>query len=298
MLDVVVYAYSQIGHECLKTLITLGAKIVGVFTHEDNPHETIWFPSVATLGRQHGLRVYSPVDPNTTTEIQHLHSLAPEIIFSFYYRSLLTNPIIQYPRLGAFNLHGSLLPRYRGRSPVHWAIIKGETQTGATLHHMTAKPDAGDIVDQLPVSIDVADTALDVTHKVAGAACHIVTRQWGALMSGTAPRIAQDNTKASYFGGRGPQDGLIHWPSSSKTIYNLIRAVTRPFPGAFTPYAGKQMIIWRAKPYPDTLTTAPGTVLSQEPFRIACGEGFLEILDHEITTQRSFIQAGITGITS
>jgi methionyl-tRNA formyltransferase len=201
----------------------------------------------------------------------------PDLLFSFYYRNMIKEDILKVPRLGAFNMHGSLLPRYRGRAPVNWAVLNGERETGATLHVMVKRPDAGDIVDQEAVPIRQDDTALSVFGKVTAAARRILDRRINALLAGTAPRRPQDESGASYFGGRRPEDGRIRWSRTAASIYDLIRAVTHPYPGAFTAVDGKQLLIWWARPLAGG-GSIPGQVISTNPLRVATGSGTLEIV--------------------
>ncbi|OGI38361.1 MAG: hypothetical protein A2V91_06615, partial [Candidatus Muproteobacteria bacterium RBG_16_64_10] len=225
---VLVFAYHDVGYVCLEELIRRGARIVALVTHEDDPQEQRWFRSVAELAARHNIPVYKPASVNNEEWLLHARALRPDIIFSFYYRHLIPEAILRLPRLGAFNMHGSLLPKFRGRVPINWAIIKGETQTGVTLHHMVARPDAGDIVDQEAVPIGPTETARELFDKVVAAARQVLARQWENLKLGRAPRIPQDNTQASYFGGRKPEDGRIDWTRSARDIFNLVRAVTHP----------------------------------------------------------------------
>lgn len=278
---IIVFAYHDVGYECLEVLLQQKqANVVALFTHQDNPKEHIWFKSVAELAKKHNIPVFTPENPNLPEIIQQITALKPDVIFSFYYRHMICEQILQLPKLGAFNMHGSLLPSYRGRVPINWAIIHGETQSGATLHYMVKRADAGDIVDQEAVTIEPLDTAQIVFHKVTHAAHEVLERQLNNILNGTAPRIPQDETKASYFSGRKPEDGRIEWNNSSQSIFNLIRAVTNPYPGAFTEINGKKLIVWWAKPRTD-LKGIPGTVIHLNPLTIATQDGSLEILDWE-----------------
>lgn len=277
---IIVFAYHDVGYECLNVLLQNQANIVALFTHQDNPKEHIWFKSVAALAKEHAIPVYTPEDPNTPEVIQQITELQPDIIFSFYYRHMICEQILQMPKLGAFNMHGSFLPKYRGRVPINWAIIHGEIQSGATLHHMVKRADAGDIVDQEAVTIESLETAQMVFQKVTVAARHVLQRQVNNIMNGTAPRHVQDESQASYFSGRKPEDGRIAWNCSSQSIFNLIRAVTNPYPGAFTEINGKKLIVWWAKPNME-LKGIPGTVINVNPLTIATQDGSLEILDWE-----------------
>ncbi len=247
MIRAVVFAYHNVGVRCLKVLLAHGIKIPLVVTHADQPNERIWFDSVAATAADYGIPVIMPNNPNTPAELQRIRDLAPDFLFSFYYRALLTPELLAVAARGAFNMHGSLLPKYRGRVPVNWAIIHGETETGATLHYMVEKPDAGDVVAQTTVPILPDDTAQEVFDKVTLAAELTLHRVLPALIAGTAPRIGQDLAKGSYFSGRKPEDGRIDWNGSAVRIHNLVRAVAPPYPGALTTVAGQPARILRTR---------------------------------------------------
>jgi methionyl-tRNA formyltransferase/glycosyltransferase involved in cell wall biosynthesis len=273
---ILVFAYHDVGYECLLELVAQNRNVLAVITHEDDLQEPAWFHSVAEVARGHRIPVHTPKSVNTAEWIERIRELAPDIIFSFYYRKVLSSDILAIPRLGAFNIHGSLLPKYRGRSPINWAILRGEKETGATLHYMIKQLDAGDIVDQVSVSIGPLDSARDVLVKVTAAARSVLARQLNKLLQGSAPRRVQDEAQASYFGGRTPADGRIDWNSSAQDIFNLIRAVTRPYPGAFTEVDDKLLYIWWALPHEDA-RGVPGEVLSTSPLRVMTGRGSLEL---------------------
>jgi methionyl-tRNA formyltransferase len=278
--SILVFAYHNVGYECLDVLVRRGENIVGVFTHEDNPKEEIWFKSVAVLARAHSIPVHMPESVNTPEWTEKIRGMRPDIILSFYYRNMISEKVLSIPSLGAYNMHGSLLPRYRGRVPINWAVLHGERETGATLHHMVKRADAGDIVDQEEVPIGPDDTAFDVFNKVTIAARKVLERQIDAIKAGTAPRIRQDESQATYFSGRRPEDGRIDWTQSAERIYNLIRAVTHPYPGAFTEFNGQRFFIWQAKPL-GRGEGKPGTVLSTDPLRVATGSGSIEITRYQ-----------------
>jgi methionyl-tRNA formyltransferase len=153
-------------------------------------------------------------------------------------------------------MHGSLLPKYRGRAPVNWAILHGETETGATLHVMEAKPDAGDIVGQSVISIGPNETAVEVFGKVSQAAVNVINQALPALVQGHIPRKPNLLDQGSYFGGRKPADGQILWHQTAKQVHDLVRAVAPPYPGAFTDWQGQRMIVARTSlegPFPAQL---------------------------------------------
>lgn len=235
----VVFAYHDVGARCLRVLRAHGVDVRLVVTHDDDPQETLWFERVADVARTYELPTVAPADPNAADIVARVAACAPDFLFSFYYRRMLGAPLLALPRRGALNMHGSLLPRYRGRAPVNWAVLHGETHTGATLHYMEAKPDAGDIVGQQAVPILPDDTARDVFDKVTVAAEIVLDAALPGLVAGTAPRLAQDLAAGSYFGGRRPEDGRIDWTMSAGRIHDLVRAVAPPYPGAFTTLQGR-----------------------------------------------------------
>jgi methionyl-tRNA formyltransferase len=247
MARAIVFAYHNVGVRCLSVLLAHGIDIALVVTHHDNPHENIWFDSVKQLAAINRIPTVTPDDPNTSEFVAQLRALKPDYIFSFYYRNMLTTELLDTARLGAFNMHGSLLPKYRGRVPVNWAVIKGERETGSTLHRMVAKPDAGAILAQQAVPILPDDTAFDVFQKVTVAAEMALDRVLPDLLKGIAKETPMDLSKGHYFGGRKPEDGRIDWRLSARDIHNLIRAVAPPYPGTFTEVAGKTLRILRSR---------------------------------------------------
>ena len=273
-MKLVVCAYHTVGYRCIEELLRQGADICLIFTHEDSPTEQIWFESVRDLADRHGIP-WRTSDINEPENVALLRETAPDFIFSFYYRNMIKPEVLAIPRQGALNLHGSYLPRYRGRVPVNWAVINGETETGATLHYMVEKPDAGDIVDQEKVEIAFTDTAHDVFHKVTAAAVTVLSRAWPLLVAGTAVSIPMDLKAGNYCGGRKPADGLIDWAKPAVQIYNLIRGVTHPYPGAFAYLNGKKVVIWSA--WPVAGKGEPGWVVSVNPLLVGTGDGLLEI---------------------
>ena len=243
----VVFAYHDVGVRCLQVLIDQGVEVVLVVTHRDDPDEQIWFSSVAELAVRHGIETVFPESPAEPALLEQVRRARPDFLFSFYYRRMLPAGLLEVPSRGAFNMHGSLLPRYRGRSPVNWAVLHGERETGATLHEMVAKPDAGRIVDQESVPIGPDATAAEVFGSVTGAAETVLRRALPRLIAGTARLTPQDLSRGSYFGGRKPEDGRIDWRAKAADIHNLVRAVAPPFPGAFTDLGGERLFVHRTR---------------------------------------------------
>ncbi len=288
MTRAVVFAYHNVGVRCLKVLLAHGVDVALVVTHADNPSEQIWFDSVATTAADYGIPVIAPEDPNVPEELRRIRELVPDFLFSFYYRQMLMPELFAIAARGALNMHGSLLPKYRGRVPVNWAIIHGETETGATLHYMVEKPDAGDLVAQTTVPILPDDTAKEVFDKVTVAAELTLHHALPALLAGTAPRIAQDLSKGCYFSGRKPEDGCIDWNWPATRIHNLVRAVAPPYPGAFTVVAGQPARILGTRVV-EAVTSTTAAVLEQVGDRLVAhcaGGGTLFVPRLEIAGER------------
>ncbi|MDR1397966.1 MAG: bifunctional UDP-4-amino-4-deoxy-L-arabinose formyltransferase/UDP-glucuronic acid oxidase ArnA [Desulfarculales bacterium] len=274
----VVFAYHDLGCIGLQALIDSGYQIEAVFTHVDDPGEKQFFSSVARWAAGFKLPVYAPDDVNHPIWREMIRKINPEVIFSFYYRRLLSEDLLALAGRGAYNLHGSLLPRYRGRAPLNWVLINGEKQTGVTLHKMVKKPDAGDIAGQEAVPISDDDDAPGLHGKICAAAKTLLAGVLPRIKDGSLLLTPQDESKASYFGRRTPADGAIDWSRPAAEIGNLIRAVTEPYPGAFTNLGQRRLIIWKARPLDRQHSKAPGTVLTVDPPIIACGQGALEII--------------------
>ena len=273
----IVLAYHNIGCTGIKALLRNGFDIAAVFTHKDDPKENIWFDSVAELAARENIPVYAPEDINHPLWVQKIRDLAPRMIFSFYYRRLVRAPILDIPSQGSLNLHGSLLPKYRGKCPINWVLVNGEKETGVTLHHMTTRPDDGDIVGQVRIEIAKDDTAHSLHGKAATAAAEMLDEILPELRTGKAPRIPQEQAQASYFGGRTPADGEIDWAMPAVKIRNLVRAVTRPFPGAFSHMGDRKCLFWTVTEVSREEEAKPGTVLSVDPLVVACGKDALKL---------------------
>lgn len=271
----IVFAYHNVGVRCLAVLLAHGVEVVRVVTHRDNPAETIWFESVAELAGRYGIPVIAPEDANAPAIVTELAALEPDFLFSFYYRQMFQAPLLALPKHGAWNMHGSLLPKYRGRVPVNWAILHGERETGATLHEMVAKPDAGGIIAQQAVPILPDDTAFDVFNKVTLAAEIALDRVLPDLIANRITPKPQNLAAGNYFGGRGPEDGRIDWMQPAVSIHNLIRAVAPPYPGAFFDTAQGRMRVLRSLHPPPAVGSfgRPTLFFSAGRLYAECGDG-------------------------
>jgi methionyl-tRNA formyltransferase len=278
----VVFAYHNVGVRCLRVLLARGLEVPLVVSHADQAGEQIWFESVARHAGWHGIPVITPDDPNDPEIVARVAAAGPDFIFSFYYRQMLGPKILSLAPRGAFNLHGSLLPRYRGRVPVNWAVLHGESETGATLHVMAEKPDAGAIVDQQAVPILPDDTAFEVFQKVTVAAELVLHRCLPALVAGTARLRTQDLSQGSYHGRRTAADGRIDWSAGVQKIHDLVRAVSPPYPGAFSEAGGLTLRILRSLPAAGPSAREPELRWHAGEVRALCADGALRLLEFEL----------------
>ena len=269
----VVFAYHNVGDRCLRVLRAHGVDVPLVVTHADDPAETPWFARVADVAAELALPCIAPADVNTPEVVDRIAALAPEFLFSFYCRQMMKPSLVALARCGALNMHGSLLPLYRGRAPVNWAVLHGERYTGATLHYLADKPDAGDIVAQQRVPILPDDTAREVFDKVTVAAEICLDAALPGLVAGTAPRIPNDIARGSYFGRRTPEDGRIDWRKRAVDIHNLVRAVAPPYPGAPTSIRGVPSRVLKTRVLDVQAPPAAPALSTGDRFIARCGGG-------------------------
>jgi UDP-4-amino-4-deoxy-L-arabinose formyltransferase/UDP-glucuronic acid dehydrogenase (UDP-4-keto-hexauronic acid decarboxylating) len=276
----VVFAYHTFGARALTALLAHGETVAAVVTHEDEPAEGDWFESVADVARAHGVPVLTPASPNDPAVVARLAGLEVDVVLSVWYRRLLGDALLAMPRRAALNLHGSLLPAYRGRAPLNWALVNGETRTGVTLHHMTREADAGDIVAQEAIEISPDDTALTLYERMVKVGVDLLMRWSPAVLAGTAPRRPQDHARATVFGRRRPEDGRVAWAWPARRIANMIRAVARPYPGAFVGDGAARLHLWEGGVEDGETAAHPGTVVAMHAGRgvtIATGQGTLRL---------------------
>lgn len=273
----VVLAYHNIGCAGIEALQKHGIEIQAVMTHPDDPGENTWFRSVAEMAATHSIPVFAPDDLNHPLWVKRIRDLAPDLIFSFYYRNLVGREILEIPERGCLNLHGSLLPKYRGRAPLNWVLVNGEAESGVTLHYMTPRADAGDIVAQESFPITENDTAHSLHLKAVEKARVLLDDTLPKLIEGRAPRRRQDASQSSYFGARTAKDGEIDWKGKNRSVRNLVRAVAKPYPGAFSHVGERKVFVWEASESQGDPSAPAGSILSLDPLEIACGEGGLVV---------------------
>ncbi len=284
---VLFFGYSSMGAAALEVLLRRGDEIAAVVTHRDDPQEDRWFETPAEKAREAGLE--APLLFGEEMGREELLDLArrsaPDLVLSVFYRSLLPGAVLEAARRAALNLHPSLLPAYRGRAPINWVLVRGEKETGITLHHMTERADAGDIVAQRRVEIAPRETALSLYRKLEREGVALLEETLPLVERGEAPRIPQDEEKAFYVGRRRPEDGWIDWARPVWEIDCLVRAVAPPWPGAFAELdLGKGPVVLRIEEGEPSFGKAgeplppPGTVRAEGGgLLVAAGDGWFRV---------------------
>lgn len=280
-------SFDVIGRDCLEVAADAGADVVGVVTLP-GPVD----PSVSgrcsfdEVARRLGARLIESRDVNSDETRADVGSLEPELVFVVGWSQLVGQEFIALASEGVFGMHPTLLPRHRGRAPIPWAILSGLARTGVTLFEITdPSADAGPIVGQVAVDIGPDETATTLYDRLSEAHLELLRDAVPQLLARAAPRLPQDERRASSWPKRVPGDGIIDWETRAAYLYDWVRAQTRPYPGAFTYLGDERVIVWRARPV-DGMGPA-GMVLETRPEGtvVACGEGAL--LLEEIESEES-----------
>jgi methionyl-tRNA formyltransferase len=277
--QVVWVSFDVIGRRSTEAAAASGAEIAGIVTlpGEVSPDRSGQC-RFDDLAKELGATLITSGDVNDSATIGAIAELAPDAIFVVGWSQLVGEEFISLAPRGVFGMHPTLLPRHRGRAAVPWAILSGLATTGVTLFEIVGPTaDSGPIVGQVEVPIHPDDTATTLYERLADAHEELVRTYVPALARGDAPRLAQDESRASAWPKRTPRDGIIDWHTRAPYLHDWVRAQTRPYPGAFTFLYGKQVVVWRASPVPDSALGAVGTVVEQRDSGVvvACGEGAL-----------------------
>lgn len=239
---------TQRGYRFLKKLSELRPQDdIVVFSFREDPWEPPFIENIRSFANSRGYNFIESKKVNSPILIEFWGKEEIDLMLLVSWRYLIPPDIYQRPIFGTFVFHDSLLPEYRGFAPTVWAIINGNDHTGVTLFEIAEDVDSGDIIDQQKVDIDIEDTIEVIMEKVTQVYLEILERNLGVLLSGNATRTPQNHSLATYTCKRNPEDNQIDWNFSSEDIYNLIRATSRPYTGAFTFLEDKKLYIWSAK---------------------------------------------------
>jgi methionyl-tRNA formyltransferase len=276
----------------LQALARAGANLVGLVAPSNRSGPDVEL--VRSVAASHGLPLlFQPPRARIDSFVREIQALDPAVIFVWSYSMILPPAVIAVPPLGCVNMHGGILPEYRGGHVMQWAIINGERETGVTLHYIDEGVDTGPIIASARVPITWGDDAVTVREKLEVAGAGLLQEWWPAIAAGTAPRTRQDESRARYYRLRTADDGLIDWSASAGHIYHLVRALVAPWPGAFTFIGERKLVVRRAAVAKETLGgCAPGvvSVVSDEGLRIGTGDG--ELLVHQVEMDGSTVARG------
>ena len=276
----VAYLGSQeIGARCLEVVLDQGHEVVGVGTFVPGPHES-WVDDVARMADERNLPRLRGRRFRTQRAFDALARCKPDILLVIGWRWILPPAVLALPPKGCLGIHGSLLPRLRGFAAVNWALIRDEPRTGPSLFYFDAGTDTGDIVGQRPFDLTDADDAASVRRKLADAAVELLAEHLPGLADGTAPRSPQPAEGATFGPQRRPEEGWIDWTWEPRRVFNWVRGITRPYPGAMARIEGRTVRIWRVAPVagegPGAGRYAAG---DRERLFVGAGAGRVEILD-------------------
>lgn len=302
-----VFGYRTIGCACLELLLEAPVTVVGVVTAPDDlSHpETAggFYRSMTELARERSLRCLMPEKVNDPDVIASIHTLQPDVFFLFDYPQHVGPELLTLPERGAINLYATLLPDFPGHDPALRAVMQGATATGVTLHDIA--PATAGLIAQRMVPIGWTDSSHDVYLKQVAAAAELLREQLPGLLSGQAARtpmppasIAMSATSGTPSGPLRPAECVIDWNRPAVELYYLIRAVSRPFPGALAGFRGRRCRIWKSDVRPAPLTDrlpAPGRILKLVPFQVDTGDGLLRLRELQLEgeppmTHEAFIE--------
>ena len=265
---------------CLESLIEAGHEIAAVFTQPDKPvgrKQTLTPPDVKVCAHRHGLTVYQPSTLRDDTALNLIRELSPEVIVVAAYGKILPKAILDLPLFGCINVHGSLLPKYRGAAPIQWSVINGDPETGVTIMQMGEGLDTGDILYEKAIPIAIDDTAESMFEKLSALGAEMIVEALERLKNGELTSTVQDESLATYAPMLNKDLSLIDWSQPAMTVHNLIRGLYS-WPIAHTFLNGKKLRIMRTSPY--DASGEPGTVIGLSPLTVACSDG--SVIIHEL----------------
>lgn len=274
----------KLGGIALQSLISANKNIVGaVITDVDN----IWYSGVEEVCEKYKIPIYKEKNINSEEFINKVKQISPDLIVVVNFVQILKREIISIPKKGCINTHASLLPKYRGRAPLNWAILNGEKETGVTVHYIEDGIDTGDIVQQEKIYIKDSDYIADIMLKVEDVYSKIVLRACNLIEENRVVALKQDLSLGFYCGKRRKEDGEIKWCNQTvRQINNLVRAVSRPYPGAYFFIKGKKVIVWRSEILKENINNKgeEGKVLfiNEKEIIVDCLDGVIKITKFEL----------------
>ena len=264
----------------LAALVEAGHEICGVFTQPDKPKNRgmkLQAPPVKDFALSHDIPVFQPESVKDGTALEIIRRLAPELIAVAAYGRILPVDILDYPAYGCINVHSSLLPKYRGSAPIHWAILNGDTESGVTIMHMAKAMDAGDIIAQSVTPIDPNETVETLHDRLAQIGAQLLTEVVNQLKYGTATRTPQDESKVTYAPMLSRELSPLDWNRTAKQLHDQVRGLI-PWPATTTDIIGDQPVkIFETEQTGVKTQAAPGTIVAADKngIDVACGDGMI-----------------------
>lgn len=286
-LNVVFMGNHTVGVRALR-VIAGTARLVGVVAHPDDPEDGVRYESVFAEAARRKIPVIRATGRGPEVE-RFLRDCAPDLIWVTDYRYLLPASVLRLPRRGVVNLHPSLLPKYRGRASINWAILRGERELGLSAHFVDEGMDTGDILAQRRYQLGQHEDVGDALNKLYPHYESITAEVLAQFAAGVVTGRSQDHTQATQYPRRKPEDGLVDWSRPALEVWNLVRAVAAPYPGAFTEIAGARLRLWKAaaiRPFAPGGAPLAGEIVSGvlgEPgLQVACADAVLELADYAV----------------
>ena len=283
--------FHQEGVPALRGVLDAGFRVVAVITLDTHSAEQrSGAVDYGPICRESGVPLHRVGNVNSDSAVELLAGLDLDLLIVVGWSQILGSRALRTARLGAIGSHASWLPKDRGRAPVNWAIIRGETQTGNTLMWLAEGVDSGEIIDQTVIPITDFDSCASIYDAVASSNRNMILGLLASLARGVRPGVGQLVTDEPLLPGRSPEDGAIDWSGSARSVYDLVRAVTRPYPGAFGYLDGRRVTVWKSALLPfEGAVGAPGAVLgpvvsfidSACGQLVACGTGAVLLMEVE-----------------
>ncbi|MBI21872.1 MAG: hypothetical protein CL780_06470 [Chloroflexi bacterium] len=288
---------------CLEELVNQGEEISAVFalpsgywsqiSEEDQKND--WYQSLERFAKSKNIPTYCPENINDNKYVDIIKALEPDVLFSISWDQMIDETILKIPKIGAFNMHGSLLPENRGHAPLNWSLIKGYTNTGVTMHRMTRKADQGTIVKQQQVPISFTDSANLLYKKLVKAQFSVFKNFLEDILTDSITEFEQNHGMSTYGKRRKPIDGNIDWNQSGFDIYNFIRALGKPYPGAFTYFRGKKLFVWNATLYENySQQRSEGTIIDciiPNTIRVQCNKGSVLLTNVQFENENAMVSS-------
>ncbi len=281
-MNIVFIGCGEYGYASLEEILAMGKKVVGIFTLKPElAAQKSTYKSYTPLAEKYGVPIFYIEDINSAETFDWLSSLHPDLIIEISWSQLIKKHVLELPRLGTVGMHISLLPKHRGHAPINWALINGEKDWGLSMFYLTERADKGEIIGQEKFQLEFRDTCATAYHKAGLASIKLLRKYLPELENGTAPRIKQDDTQADYYPKRTPKDGKLDWHKSGREIVRFIRAITHPYPGAFSELGGKKILLWEAYLLNEKKLDPAGIVfetISGKGIKVTSGDGQVVLL--------------------